>query len=245
MFGIGTLVNTGLVFLGGLIGLVLKKGISEKIQSTLMSACGIASAFIGISGTVAGMLTFQDGKFGTTGAMLLIFSLVIGGFFGEIIDIEKHMDSLGERLKKKFGSENDGKFVEGFVTASLIMCVGAMAIVGGINDGMIGGLDGASMLIAKGVLDFVIAIILASTCGVGVLFSALVILLYQGAIALASHFLGNFFSESLVADLSFVGSALIFGVGVNLIFGKKIKVGNLLPALLVPCVYELILHFVK
>lgn len=245
MFGIGTLVNTGLVFLGGLIGLVLKKGISEKIQSTLMSACGIASAFIGISGTVAGMLTFENGKFGTTGAMLLIFSLVIGGFFGEIIDIEKHMDSLGERLKKKFGSENDGKFVEGFVTASLIMCVGAMTIVGGINDGMIGGLDGASMLIAKGVLDFVMAIILASTCGVGVLFSALVILLYQGAIALASHFLGNFFSESLVADLSFVGSALIFGVGVNLIFGKKIKVGNLLPALLVPCVYELILHFVK
>ena len=94
MFGIGTLVNTGLVFLGGLIGLVLKKGISEKIQSTLMSACGIASAFIGISGTVAGMLTFENGKFGTTGAMLLIFSLVIGGFFGEIIDIEKHMDKV-------------------------------------------------------------------------------------------------------------------------------------------------------
>lgn len=245
MFGIGTLVNTGLVFLGGLIGLVLKKGISEKLQATLISACGIASAFIGISGTVAGMLTFENGKFGTTGAMLLIFSLVIGGFFGELIDIEKHMEGFGERLKKRFGSENDGRFVEGFVTASLIMCVGAMTIVGGINDGMIGGLDGASMLIAKGTLDFVMAIILASTCGVGVLCSAGVILVYQGAIALASHFLGNFFSDALVADLSFVGSALIFGVGVNLIFGKKIKVGNLLPALLVPCVYELILHFVK
>lgn len=245
MFGIGTLVNTALVFLGGILGLLLKKGLSEKIQSTLISACGVASAFIGISGTVSGMLTYGEGKFGTKGAMLLIFSLVIGGFFGEIIDIEKRMDSLGEKLKKKFGSENDGRFVEGFVTASLIMCVGAMTIVGGIQDGMVGGLKGASMLIAKGVLDFVMACILASTCGVGVLCSAGVVLVYQGAIALAAHFAGNFFSENLISNITYVGSALIFGVGINLIFGKKIKVGNLLPALLVPCVYELILCFAE
>lgn len=237
MFGLGTIINTVAVFLGGFLGLLFKKGIKERYEKTLMGACGIAVMFIGISGTLEGMLTVNNGRIETKGTMLLIFSLVIGGLLGELINIEKRMDGIGKKLKKLLRAEKDTGFVDGFVNTSLIVCIGAMAIVGSVEDGLTGDF---STLTAKAVLDFVIVAIMASTYGVGAMCSGIAIFVYQGIITLVAHFAGNFIGEELIGYLSYVGSALIFCVGINSVFGKKIRVGNLLPALLVPVVYVLV-----
>ncbi len=237
----GTIMNTVAVVTGGIAGLCLKNGMKQKTQDILMQACGVATIFIGASGSLAKMLVIQDGSLTTTGTMLLIFSLVLGGMFGEFLDIESKMDLLGEKIKQAVKAQNDNHFVEGFVNTSLIICVGAMAIVGSIQDGISGDY---SMLAAKAVLDFVIVLIFAATCGVGAVFSAIPILIYQGSITLLASFFGSFVSEAIISDLSFVGSALIFCVGVNIAFGKKFKVGNMLPALIVPVLYHVILQFV-
>lgn len=239
MTGLGTVINAAAVAAGGLLGLKLKNGIKQNLQDIMMQACGVATIFIGGSGALSKMLVFQDGKFETQGTMLLIFSLVLGSLLGEWIDIEKKMDVLGEKIKKAVKAENDNLFVEGFVNVSLIICVGAMAIVGAIQDGVSGDY---SLLTAKAILDFVIVVVFAAAYGVGVVFSAVPIFVYQGLITLAAAFLGSFVSDAIVSDLSFIGSALIFCVGVNIGFGKKFKVGNMLPALIVPIVYELILQ---
>ncbi len=239
MTGLGTVINAAAVAAGGLIGLKLKNGIKQNLQDIMMQACGVATIFIGGSGALSKMLVLQDGKFETQGTMLLIFSLVLGSLLGEWIDIEKKMDVLGEKIKKAVKAENDNLFVEGFVNVSLIICVGAMAIVGAIQDGVSGDY---SLLTAKAILDFVIVVVFAAAYGVGVVFSAVPIFVYQGLITLAAAFLGSFVSDAIVSDLSFIGSALIFCVGVNIGFGKKFKVGNMLPALIVPIVYELILQ---
>lgn len=241
MFGLGTVINTTLVILGSLLGLLIGKKITERYRNTLMAACGISTIFIGVAGTLKGMLTVTaDGSFETQNTMLLIFSLVIGGLLGELLNIERGMDRLGEKFKKLFKAESDNRFVDGFVNTSLVICVGAMAIVGAIQDGLNGDF---SMLAAKAVLDFVIVAIMASTYGIGTMCSALAILIYQGSITLIAHFAGNFISEELTGYLSFIGSALIFCVGINVTFGKKIKVGNLLPSLLIPAFYVIVKNF--
>ena len=238
MRGLGVIVNTAAVVAGGLIGLLLKKGLSERFQDILTKACGISTMFIGAAGTLQGLLRVgEDGSLSTQGTMLLIFSLVLGGFAGEALDIEAWLERVGERLRGAVKSRGDGHFVEGFVSASLIVCVGAMAIVGSIQDGLTGD---HSMIFAKSVLDFVIVLVLASTCGVGAVFSAAAIFVYQGALTLLGMAVGNIMPAELIAQLSYVGSSLIFCIGVNLCFGKKIKTGNYLPALLVPVAYELL-----
>lgn len=238
MIGVGTLINTAAVIVGGLIGLLLKNGLKEDLQKSLQKACGIATIFIGASGTLGRMFVIRDGGIETKGSMLLIFSLVIGIAIGELLRLESRMDNLGEKIKRLVHRENDNRFVDSFVNVSLIICVGAMAIVGSIQDGMSGDY---SMLAAKSILDFVIVMVFASSGGVGSVFAAVPLFLYQGAITLAAAVGGSFISETIINDLSFVGSALIFCVGLNLAVGKKIPVGNLLPALVVPVAYRLIL----
>jgi uncharacterized membrane protein YqgA involved in biofilm formation len=242
MFGLGTIINTVLVILGGVIGLFFKKGIKDRYEKTLMAACGVSTIFIGVTGTLQGMLTVIDGKIETQGTMLLIFSFVLGGLMGELINIEKRMDSLGEKLKKFFHAEKDNKFVDGFVNTSLIICIGAMAIVGSIQDGITGDY---SMLTAKAVLDLVIVAIMTSTYGLGAICSAIPIFVYQGGITLLGHFAGSVISDELIGYLSYIGSALIFCVGINITFGKKIRVGNLLPALVIPVFYVLGKHIIE
>ena len=238
MRGLGVIVNTAAVVAGGLTGLLLKKGLSERFQDILTKACGISTMFIGAAGTLQGLLRVgEDGSLSTQGTMLLIFSLVLGGFAGEALDIEAWLERVGEWLRGAVKSRGDGHFVEGFVSASLIVCVGAMAIVGSIQDGLTGD---QSMIFAKSVLDFVIVLVLASTCGVGAVFSAAAIFVYQGALTLLGMAVGNIMPAELIAQLSYVGSSLIFCIGVNLCFGKKIKTGNYLPALLVPVAYGLL-----
>jgi hypothetical protein len=233
------MINTLAVILGGLIGMVFKNGLKKNMQDILMQACCVATIFIGAAGTLSKMFIIgEDGSISTTGTMLLIFSLVLGSVAGEALDIEAKMDILGEKIKKMVKAENDNLFIDGFVNVSLIICVGAMAIVGSIQDGISGDY---SLLTAKAVLDFIIVVVFASTYGLGTVFSAVPIFIYQGSITLIAALGGSFLSDAIINDLSFIGSALIFCVGVNIGFGKKFRVGNMLPALLVPIAYHCLL----
>lgn len=236
MIGLGTIANTVAVILGGGLGLLLKNGIAKRFEKILMQSLGLATMFIGISGTLKYMLVVENGSLSTQGTMLLIFSLVIGCLLGEWLDIESKMETIGVKLKAIARIKNDSRFVDGFVTASLIICVGAMAIVGAMQDGLTGD---SSMLIAKSLLDFVIVAVVTATYGIGAAFSAIPIFLYQGIITLIAALFGTVISDGLIAELSFVGNALVFCVGVNLVREKTFRVANMLPALLIPIFAEL------
>ena len=166
----------------------------------------------------AKMLVIIGSSLETRGSLMLIFSLVFGSLIGELIKIEYRLECAGEYLKRKLHTEGDLHFVEGFVTSTLVICIGAMAIVGAIEDGLTGNY---STLTAKAILDFVIVMIFASTLGKGVAFSAIPLFLYQGAITCAAAVFGDFMSTGLIDHISYVGSALIFCVGVNIAFGKN------------------------
>ena len=236
MIGLGTLINTGAVILGGVLGMLLKNGIAKRFEKILMQALGLATVFIGISGVLKYMLVPENGGMTVRGTMLLIFSLVIGALLGQLLNIESKMERLGVRLKAMARVKNDSRFVEGFVTTSLIICVGAMAIVGAMEDGLTGD---SSTLVAKSLLDFVLVVILTAAYGIGSAFSAIPIFIYQGLITLIAFLFGSVISDGLIAELSFVGNALIFCVGVNLVREKTFSVANLLPSLLVPIAVEL------
>ena len=235
MIGLGTIANTAAVILGGALGLLLKNGIAKRFENILMQSLGLATVFIGISGVLKYMLVVENGSISTQGTILLIFSLVIGCLLGEWVDIESKMESLGIKLKAMAKIQNDNRFVDGFVTASLIICVGAMAIVGAMQDGLTGD---SSMLIAKSLLDFVIIAVVTAAYGIGAAFSAIPIFLYQGSITLIAALFGAVISDGLIAQLSFVGNALIFCVGANLVREKTFRVANMLPALLIPILAE-------
>lgn len=235
MRGLGTIINTVSVLAAGLLGMRLKNGLKKKTQDALMQSCGVATIFIGASGTLSKMFIIDNGTLDTQGSMLLILSLVIGALIGEWLDIEGKMDSLGEKMKALARAQNDNLFVEGFVNISLIICVGAMAIVGSIQDGISGDY---SLLETKAVIDFVVVLVFASSYGLGCVFSSILIFLYQGSITLVAALAGSFIPEIIIQDLSFVGSAMIFCVGLNVGFGKKIRIGNMLPALIVVILLE-------
>lgn len=236
MKGLGTLINVLAVLAGGAIGLFLKGGMKQRYQDIMMQALGLATMFVGTVGALQGMLTVQDGVLGSQGTLLMVLSLTIGGLAGEFLNIEHGLERFGEWLKKKAHAEQNARFVEAFVTTSLVVCVGAMAIVGALEEGLTGDY---SMLVIKAALDFAIVIVFASTLGVGSLFSAIPIAIWEGGITIAAVFIAPFLTDALITDLSAVGSVLIFGVGVNLMFDKGIKVGNLLPALLGPVLYHM------
>lgn len=243
MIGLGTLGNIALILIGATIGFLIKGHLKQRFQETIMSGLGLAVMFIGISGALEGLLIITDGKIVSTNIMLMIISLAIGGFIGEAIDIEARLDRTGQWLKDKLkiNKEKDKGFVEGFVNSSLLFCIGAMAIIGSLRDGL--SADPA-MLLAKGVIDGVVSIFFASTLGIGVFFSVIPVGIYQGVITVGAGFVEPFLSERLIGNLSFIGSILIFAIGINMIFGKKIKTGNLLPAILVPIAYEVIIYFI-
>lgn len=236
MIGLGTIINTAAVILGGVLGSLLKNGIAKRLEKILMQALGLSTVFIGISGVLKYMLVVENGSITVQGTMLLIFSLVIGCLLGEWLDVESKLEKIGITLKALAKAKNDNRFVDGFITASLIVCVGAMAIVGAMQDGLT---KDSSMLIAKSLLDFVLVTILTATYGIGPAFSAIIIFVYQGAITLIAALFGSIISDTLIGELSFVGNALVFCVGVNLIREKTFRVANMLPALMIPIVVEL------
>ncbi|MCI6466760.1 MAG: DUF554 domain-containing protein [Faecalicatena sp.] len=237
MRGLGTVINVAAVILGGGLGMLLKGGLKKRYQEIMMQALGVCTIFIGLSGALKGMFSVENGSLETSGTMLLIGSLVAGALLGEWIQIEKWMDHFGEWLRRKVGGKNDSQFVEGFVSASLVICVGAMAIVGALEDGMRGDY---SMLAAKAVLDAGIVLVFASTYGKGAVFSALPVGIWQGLITLFARFLEPVLTTQIISDLSFTGNVLIFCVGVNLAFGKRFRVGNMLPALLFTVFFDVL-----
>ncbi len=238
MLGLGTIVNVAAIIVGGLLGLLFKGGLSERFRNIMMQACGLAVIFIGAAGAFELMFTVDGNKLTSGSTMLVVLSLVLGGLIGELINIEKRLDSLGEKLKSVVKAGNDNRFVDGFVTASLVFCVGAMAICGPIDEALTGD---SSTLFVKAILDGIMVMVLASVYGVGTLFSALAVGVYQGIFTVFGSFIADFMTDSLILSLSGVGSILIFAVGLNLLFPKKIRVGNLLPALLIPVIYEAIM----
>lgn len=239
MVGLGTIVNMAVIVLGAAIGIIIKDKLKQRFQDTIMNALGLAVMFIGISGALQGLFTVEGRSLETANIMLMIVSLALGAFIGELIDIEARLDKLGEFIKKslKVKGEKGKGFVEGFVNSSLLFCIGAMAIIGSLRDGLSGD---TSTLFAKAIIDGVVAIFFASTLGIGVFFSIIPLGLYQGIITISATYIEPFLSDQLITNISFIGSVLIFGIGINMLFGKKIKCGNLLPAVLVPVAYEII-----
>ena len=217
----GTIVNTAAVVIGTMIGLIVKKGLRENYAKAVIKAISMAVLIIGISGALQ-----------TQNLLIVIGSLAVGTLLGTALKIEERLDRLGERLNQRFG-RGDSPFVEGFVTASLIFCVGAMAVVGSIESGLQGNHE---TLYAKSLLDGITSLILASTLGVGVLFSAAAVLLYQGGITLLAAYLAPLLTEGVVTEMSAVGGILILGLGLNILeLGKeRIPVGNMLPAIFLP-----------
>ena len=234
MMGLGTIVNTAAIIVGGIIGMLLGKKLPLRLQDTLMKGVGVCVLFLGIAGALEKMLIVADGALSSQGSMMLIASVSVGAVIGELIDIDGKMERFGVWLRSKSGSDGDTRFVDGFVTASLTVCIGAMAVVGAIQDGI--GRD-PSTLIAKAVLDFIIVLIMASTMGKGCLFSAIPVFLLQGSVTLLSTLIAPVLTEPALSNLSLVGSVLIFCVGLNLVWGKKVKVANLLPAIVVAVGY--------
>lgn len=229
MYGLGTILNTAGVILGGFAGFLCGKKLKERHTGTLTMACGVSTLFIGICGALEGMLKVEEGALTGVHSMMLVLSLTLGGLIGEIINIELGFERLGEWLKRKTGSESDKGFVNAFVTASLTVCIGAMAIVGSIQDGIYGDY---SVLATKSILDFIIIMVMSCSLGKGAVFSALPILVLEGGMTLLASVIKPIMTDTAMLYLSLVGSVLIFCVGINLVWGKKVRVANLLPALI-------------
>lgn len=237
MIGLGTIVNCIAIIVGGVVGCTFGTILKDNVRDGLMKAMGLAVMFVGISGALKEMLVEQDGIIHTQGSLMMIVSLAIGCVIGEWIDIDGKFVLFGEWLKKISGNKNDSKFTIGFVTSSLTVCIGAMAIVGAIQDGIYGNHD---TLFLKAILDFVIVMILATTLGKGCIFSSVSVFLLQMSVTLLASLLTGVFSDVALSNLSLVGNILIFCVGCNLIRSNSFKVANLLPAIFVALLYGLI-----
>lgn len=238
MPGFGTIINVAGILAGGLLGMLFGKRMEKRYQDTLMSAVGVCVLFLGIGGCLEEMFTIAQGELKSSGTMMMIGSFAVGALLGEWMNLELHMEQFGEWLKRKTKSEGDTGFVDGFVTASLTICIGAMAVVGSIQDGISGDV---SVLAAKAVLDMIIVLIMTASMGKGCVFSAIPVAAFQGTITGLARLIEPLMTDQALANLSFTGSMLIFCVGVNLIWDKKIKVANLLPAVFVSVIWAFLL----
>ena len=229
MYGLGTLINAAAIVLGGILGALFGRVLKQQHQEALQKVCGISVLFIGISGALEGMLRIEDRRLLSQNGLLCVICLALGALLGELINIEDGIERFGQWLKQKTGNSKDKRFVEGFVTASLTVCIGAMAIVGAIEDALNGDI---SVLATKAILDLIIVMVMTCSFGKGCAFSAIPVILLQGSVTALSVLISPLLTHQALANLSMVGSILIFCVGVNLVWGKTIRVANLLPAIL-------------
>lgn len=237
MIGLGTIINTAGIVLGGAAGHFFGKFLKERHQDTLIMACGVSVLFIGIAGAMEGMLNIEGGALSSGQAMLVVICLALGALIGEIINLEKRIERFGEWLKIKTGNSKDKNFVNGFVTASLTVCIGAMAIIGAIQDGIAGDW---TILATKAVLDLIIIMVMTCSLGKGCAFSAIPVFVFEGSITLLSTLLKPIMTDLAMSYLSLIGSILIFCVGLNLVWGKKIRVANLLPAIVLAVIFAVL-----
>ena len=233
MFGLGTIINTAAIVAGGFLGAIFGRFLHDSAQDTLTKVCGVSTLFIAITGVLEKMLRVENGVIVSNGAMLIIGCLAIGGLVGEWLNIEGAFERFGEWLKEKSGNAKDKGFVNAFVTASLTVCIGAMAIVGSIQDGLTGDY---SILTTKAILDLIIIMVMSCSLGKGAVFSAIPVAIFQGSITAMAGFVRPLMTDAALANLSLVGNVLIFCVGINLVWDKRVKVANLLPGILVAVV---------
>ena len=213
-------VNTFTVILGSIIGLVCKKGIPDRLSSAVMTGIGLCTLVIGVTGVLSGSNT-----------LVLILSIVLGVIVGELLDLDGRVNGLVEKVAAKTAGEGKAAQIsQGFITACLLFCIGAMTIVGSLNAGLKGDHE---MILTKSLLDFISSIMLSATLGIGVLFSAVFVLVFQGGIVLLAQYLAPFLSEAVVNELTCAGSLMILALGLNIIGVTKIKVINFIPALLI------------
>ncbi len=230
MIMLGTFVNFLAILIGGSLGSILRGGIKDNYKDIVMQAIPLAVIFIGISGALKGLLS--------PGAepLLFIISLVIGGLIGEAMGIERGLENFGELIQKRF-IKGESAFAEGFVSASLIFCVGSMAILGSLDSGIKNNHD---ILYVKSMLDGTFSLMYAATLGIGVAFSAIPVLVYQGSITIMAKYIAPYLSADMIREISIVGGILIFCIGINMLDIVKIKIGNLLPAMIIPVIYYLL-----
>ena len=237
----GTLINAALILLGGIIGLVFKKAVSKEMEHSIHKATGVAVVVIGICGVLSAMLKAQaDGSISSSGELILVISLTLGTFIGELLKLEELLNKGCKWVERKCGMSN---FAAGFITATMIYCVGAMAIVGSINDGLLGD---SSTLVTKGILDGITSVVLAASLGYGVLFSVIPVLVYQGGMTLLAGLLDQVLVGELLSNICMVGYALVMCIGINFLTDgdKKIKTVNMLPALMVPVGYAIVKNLI-
>lgn len=237
MIGMGTLINAACVLLGGALGFLFGKALKQRYQDIMVAGCGLSTIFIGASGALKYMLVIADGALATSGEMMLVISMCLGALIGEVLNIEHHIERFGEWLRLRSHSERDPRFIEGFTSASFTLCIGAMAIIGPMNDALY---HDYALLVTKGILDAIIVMALTSSLGKGAVFSVIPLVLWQGLMTLLATLIGPLMTEAELANLSLVGSVLIFCVGINLVFGKKVKVANFLPALVIAVVWAML-----
>lgn len=230
MIGLGTIVNVLAIIIGGAAGMLLKKLLSSRLTDMIMQGLGLAVVIIGLRGAL------EPDAGGYT--MIMIASLAVGALVGELIGIEDKLAAFAGFCEKKFVKQNGtSTFAQGFVTATLVFCVGAMAIVGSLEDGINRNTD---ILFAKSALDAIAGMVFASAMGAGVIFSIFPLMVYQGSITLLAVFVAPYLNTEVIGQMSLVGSVLIVGIGLNMLKIAKIKVGNLLPAIFVPVVYYIV-----
>ncbi|MCL1903809.1 MAG: DUF554 domain-containing protein [Oscillospiraceae bacterium] len=240
MTGLGTIVNMITIIIGATTGFVLKRTLSERVTDTIMQGVGLAVVIIGLSGSLTSAFTIVEGKIEAEHILLMIVSLSLGGLIGELVNIENKLKILSEICEKKlFKSKNasSSTFAQGIITATLVFCVGSMAIIGAFEDGIN---DNRDVLFSKSALDGISAVIFASTMGLGVLFSAVIVGVYQGLITLLAVVIEPYLSEVVITQMTLIGSVLIMAIGLNLLKIANIKVGNLLPAIFIP----IVAHFI-
>lgn len=225
---IATLINSGVIIVGCIIGFFIKGGIPERFNKTIMNGLALCALFIGFSGAL-------EGK----NMIITIISMAVGALIGELIDIDRWINKLGAFLQSKFnkGNRKENRIAEGFVTSSLLFCVGAMSIVGALQAGLSGNYD---TIYAKTVLDGVSSIIFSASMGIGVMFSSITVLIYQGGITLCASYLSGILSQPVIAEMTAVGSLMIMGLGLNLLEASNIKIANLLPGILIPVLLGLV-----
>lgn len=232
--GTGTFVNTGAIVAGGLLGYIFQRLINDRLQTAIMQAIGVAVMFIGMAGALAQILVIHHNQISTTGTIMATISLALGTLIGEMINIDQQFVRLGKWLRQRVGSSGDSKFVDGFVSATLTVCVGAMAIIGPLQDAL---QHDPTMLFTKAILDAVIVAIYAAAFGMGAIFSALPVFVFQMVVTLLAVLINQFLSTAMTNGISLVGSMMIFCIGANLLFDLKIRVANMLPALIIVVVY--------
>ncbi len=237
MRGLGTIINVALATGGGIAGLLFGTHIKKKVQETLMMACGLSILFLAIGGTMSKMLEVKNGSLLQDDITMMMISLSVGAVIGEMINIHGWIEKFGTWLKKVTKSEGDNGFINAFVSATCTVCIGAMAIVGSIEDSINGNY---SLLLAKGILDCVLLCVITASLGKGAIFASLSILLFQGLIEILAAFAGPFMTDAALSNLSYVGNILIFTIGVNIIWEKEIRVANMLPALVIAAVWAMV-----